>query len=148
MRRSLRLGFLIPLLVVGLAALAARPSFADSIALDGGVFAAGGTTSAGAALSFQVFKAPVAPFTIDLTGAAPLSGGHGFAVTADGRLNIAGLTLGAGAGAGNLARTGSTGLIYDAIVAHTLVPHLAVEGRLYLGPNRPSSLFAGLRLSF
>lgn len=144
---SLRILVFVPFLVMGLAVSTAQIARADSVAIEGGVFGAGGTTSAGGALSLQVFKAPVAPFSIDLTAAAPLNG-RGFAATADGRLNVAGLTLGAGAGLGNLAKTGTTGLIYDAIVAHTLAPHLAVEGRVYLGPNRPSSLFAGLRLSF
>jgi hypothetical protein len=147
MTRSLRILILIPFLTAGFFVSAAQAARADSIAVDGGIFGVNGSTSAGGALSLQVFKAPVAPFSVDLTAAAPLDG-RGFAATADGRLNVAGLTLGAGAGVGSLANTSKTGWIYDAIVAHTLVPHLALEGRVYLGPNRPSSLFAGLRLSF
>lgn len=135
------------LTIFALAACLVPPQPARAqVAIDGGIFDTNGQTSAGAALSLQIFKAPVAPFSVDLTGAAPLNG-HGFAVTADGRLSIAGLALGAGVGVGSLAQTGSTGVIYDAIVGHTLVPHLSVEGRVYFGPSRPSSLFAGLRLS-
>lgn len=147
MTRSLRILILIPFLAAGIAVSTPQIARADSIALDGGIFGVNGSTSAGAALSLQVFKAPVMPLSVDLTAAAPFNG-HGYALTADGRLSIAGLTLGAGAGVGTLAKTAQTSVIYDAIVAHTLAPHLALEGRVYLGPNRPSSLFAGLRLSF
>lgn len=119
---------------------------AAQVAVDGGVFGVDGTASVGAALSLQIFKTPVLPLSVDVTAAAPLDG-HGFAATADGRFRIGGTTLGAGIGGGNLAQTNHYGVIYEGILAQQLVPHLAVEGRVYFGPSRPSSMFAGLRLS-
>jgi hypothetical protein len=38
--------------------------------------------------------------------------------------------------------------VYDALVAQRIFPHTALEARMYFGPNRPSSLLAGLRFSF
>jgi hypothetical protein len=145
MQRSTRQLCVSLVLAIVLVATASRAASAQ-VAIDGGFFGVNGTTPAGAALSLSVFKLPAVPFSVDLTGAAPLNG-HGFAATADGRLNLAGTTLGAGVGVGTLANTANTGVIFDGIIARTIAPHLAVEGRVYLGPNRPSSVFAGLRLS-
>jgi hypothetical protein len=140
------------LLWLGIASVAAafviaasRPAAAQ-VAVDGGVFGVDGTASVGAALSLQIFKTPVLPLAVDVTAAAPLDG-HGFAATADGRFQLGATTIGVGIGGGNLAQTNHYGLIYEGILAQQLIPHLAVEGRLYFGPSRPSSVFAGLRLS-
>jgi hypothetical protein len=124
--------------------LACAPARAD-VAIDAGAFATHGVAG-GAALSIGVFGAPVLPLAGDLTVAAPLNG-QGYAATFDLRASVGDTTLGGGAGVGNLAATGTTSLLYDAIVAHRVLPHLAVEGRVYLGPHRPSAVFAGLRLS-
>ena len=140
-KRFLSLGIAAAALLIA----ASRPAAAQ-VAVDGGVFAVDGTASVGAALSLQIFKTPVLPLSVDATVAAPLDG-HGFSATADGRFRIGGTTLGVGIGGGNLAQTNHYGVIYEGILAQQLIPHLAVEGRVYFGPSRPSSMFAGLRLS-
>jgi len=55
--------------------------------------------------------------------------------------------VGAGIGVGSFGATGTTTVIYDALVSQSIAPHLALQGRLYFGPQRPSTLFAGLRLA-
>src|SRR5579875_3164209 len=133
MANDRRLSFLLLccMLVVG----SAVPARAN-VAVEGGAFAVRGAVSGGAALSLGLVSAPLAPISLELTG-----------VTLDGRLDLAGTTIGAGVGFGNLAAPLTTGVLYDVILGHSLTGHLAVEGRMYLGAGRPSSLFAGLRLS-
>jgi hypothetical protein len=75
----------------------------------------------------------------------PFNGGY--ATTADARLTFAGTAIGAGAGFGTLGATNRTGAIYDALIAHGIAPHTALEARLYFGPSRPSTFFAGIRFS-
>lgn len=119
------------------------------VSVDGGYFETGGTGSVGAAVSLQLFKTPVIPLSVEATAAAPFDG-HGFAATADARFKLGGTTLGAGAGAGNIGQStlGQSRFLYDGIIAQSIAPHLSVEARLYVGSNRPSSFFAGLRLTF
>jgi|SRR5579872_2566936 len=118
------------------------------VSVDGGYFGTGGTGSVGAAVSLQLFKTPVIPLSVEATAAAPFDG-HGFAATADARFKFGGTTLGAGVGAGNIGQStlGQSRFLYDGIVAQSIAPHLAIEARLYVGTNRPSSVFAGLRLT-
>jgi hypothetical protein len=118
------------------------------VSVDGGYFGTDGTGSVGAAVSLQLFKTPVIPLSVEATAAAPFDG-HGFAATADARFKFGGTTLGAGAGAGNIGQStlGQSRFLYDGIIAQSIAPHLAIEGRLYVGSNRPSSVFAGLRLT-
>jgi hypothetical protein len=131
-------------------ALVAASSHAASaqVSVDGGYFDTSGNGSVGAAVSLQLFKTPVIPLSVEATAAAPFNG-HGFAATADARFKLGGTTIGAGAGAGNIGQStlGQSRFLYDGIVAQSIAPHLAVEGRVYLGSNRPTSIFAGLRLS-
>src|SRR5579883_3190571 len=143
MANDRRLSFLLLccMLVVG----SAVPARAN-VAVEGGAFAVRGAVSGGAALSLGLVSAPLAPISLELTGATPFNGA-GYGVTLDGRLDLAGTTIGAGVGFGNLAAPQTTGVLYDVILGHSLTGHLAVEGRMYLGAGRPSSLFAGLRLS-
>ncbi|MGH7661737.1 MAG: hypothetical protein ACRENA_12590 [Vulcanimicrobiaceae bacterium] len=141
-RRFLSLGIAS---ITALLIAASRPADAQ-VAVDGGVFGVDGTASVGAALSLQIFKTPVLPLAVDVTAAAPLDG-HGFAATADGRFRLGATTVGVGIGGGNLAQTNHYGVIYEGILAQQLIPHLAVEGRVYFGPSRPSAIFGGLRLS-
>lgn len=122
------------------------PAALAQVSVDGGYFDSGGNSSIGAALSLQLFKTPVIPLTIEATGAAPLDG-HGFAATADGRFRLSGTTLGLGVGAGNLGNNTRTDIVYEGILAQSLMPHLALEARFYFGPSHPSSIFAGLRLT-
>jgi hypothetical protein len=117
-----------------------------AIAVEGGVFATKGTTAAGGAVSFGLGSAPALPVSVDLTVAVAGSG-LGSAGTLDVRAGRAGTTIGAGIGVGNIGATATTSVIYDALLAQSLAPHVALEGRLYFGPQRPSTLFAGLRLS-
>jgi hypothetical protein len=121
-----------------------RPAQAD-VSLEGGAAVTGGTASGAAALSLGLFKVPVVPLATELTVAVPFNGGY--ATTADARLSLAGTTIGAGAGFGTIGATDSTGAIFDGLLAHGIAPHTALEARLYFGPSRPSTLFAGVRFS-
>ena len=135
-------------LAVVLAALSSQAANAQ-VSVDGGYFDTSGNGSIGAAVSLQLFKTPVVPLSVEATAAAPFNG-HGFAATADARFKLGGTTIGAGAGAGNIGQValGQSRFLYDGIIAQSIAPHLAVEGRIYLGSNRPTSVFAGLRLTF
>jgi hypothetical protein len=133
------------LVALGLALAAApRPAAAD-IALEGGGAVGNGKGSGAAALSLGLFTVPVVPLSGDLTVLVPFDGGD--ATTFDARLSLAGTVLGAGAGFGTIGATHRTGAVYDALLAHDILPHTALEARLYFGPSRPSTLFAGVRFS-
>ena len=128
-------------------ALAAPASAAISV--EGGGFFGGTGTAGGAAVSLGVFSPPLVPLSTEITVAAPFTaGGRGYATTFDARFHPTGTTIGAGIGFGTLGNTGSTNVLYDGLIAQSIAPHTAIEGRVYFGPNRPSSVFAGLRLSF
>lgn len=127
------------------AVLAASPARAQ-VAVDGGVFGVNGIGDAGAIVSLQVFKTPVLPLTVDVSGAKPF-GAHGIAATLDGRFTVGGTTLGAGIGAGDIANTALYSGLYEGILAQKLIPHVSIEGRIWAGPSRPSSSFVGLRFA-
>jgi len=74
-------------------------------------------------------------------------GNGGYAATVDARFSFSGTAIGAGAGVGSVGSIFHTGAVYDAILAHGIAPHTALEARLYFGPTRPSTLFAGVRFS-
>jgi hypothetical protein len=132
-------------LVFGAAlAFSPRPARAD-ISLEGGAAVTGGTASGAAALSLGLLNLPLVPLAAELTVAVPFNGGY--ATTLDARLSFAGTAVGAGAGFGTLGAVNRTGVIYDALLAHGIAPHTALEARLYFGPSRPSTLFAGVRFS-
>jgi hypothetical protein len=132
-------------LVFGAAlAFSPRPAWAD-ISLEGGAAVTGGTASGAAALSLGLLNLPLVPLAAELTVAVPFNGGY--ATTLDARLSFAGTAVGAGAGFGTLGAVNRTGVIYDALLAHGIAPHTALEARLYFGPSRPSTLFAGVRFS-
>ena len=127
-------------------AVPAAPARAD-VAIEGaGVFGGGAASSAGAALSLGLLHVPLTPFSADLTVAVPFSGG--FATTLDGRLEVAGTTIGAGAGFGRLGAGGRTGGMYDALIARGIAPHTALQIRVYVGGARSATSFAGIRFSF
>lgn len=133
---------------LGTFAALAAPASAE-IAVEGGGFFGGTGTAGGAAVSLGVFSPPLVPISTDITVAAPLtSGGRGYATTFDARFHPTGTTIGAGIGFGTIGNTSSTSVIYDGIVAQSIAPHTALEGRVYFGPNRPSTVFAGLRFAF
>lgn len=132
-------------LVLGAAlALIPPPARAD-ISLEGGATVTGGSASGAAALSLGLLNLPLVPLAAELTVAVPFNGGY--ATTLDARLSFAGTAVGAGVGFGTLGATNRTGAIYDALLAHGIAPHTALEARLYFGPSRPSTLFAGVRFS-
>jgi hypothetical protein len=132
-------------LVLGVAlALVPHPARAD-ISVEGAAAVTGGTASAGAALSLGLFYVPLVPLAGELTVAVPFNGGY--ATTFDARLKLAGTTVGAGAGFGSIGDTDQTGAIFDALLAQSIAPHTALEARMYFGPSRPSTLFAGVRFS-
>jgi hypothetical protein len=128
---------------VGLA-LAPRPAEA-TISIEGGAAVTGSTASAAGAVSLGLLNLPLVPLAGELTVVAPFKGGY--ATTLDARLSFAGTAVGAGAGFGTLGALNRTGAIYDALLAHGIAPHTALEARLYFGPSRPSTLFAGVRFS-
>lgn len=116
---------------------------ATSVAVEGGVLTSRNGTGGGGALSLGLFSIPATPLSTELTIAAGNGGAAGtFDVRAGGATQI-----GAGIGVGSFGATGSTSVIYDALLAQSIAPHLSIEGRLYMGPQRPSTLFAGLRLA-
>jgi hypothetical protein len=133
-------------LLSGLALLMARPASAD-ISLEGAAAVGGGSSSVkgAGAVSFGLINVPLAPVSAELTYAA--RSGGGYAATVDARLNIGGTTLGTGAGYGTLGGT-KAGTMYDALIAHGIFPHTALEARWYFGPSRRSTLLAGIRISF
>lgn len=133
-----------PALALALLSGTATAARADVSLEAGGFFGNGGATGGGA-LSLGVFGVPALPLAGELTVAAPFNGGY--AATFDLRLTAAGTTIGAGAGFGSIGARATTGTLYDAIVAHTIAPHTALEARVYVGHNRPSSVLAGLRFS-
>ena len=121
-----------------------RPAQAD-VSLEAGAMTNSSNTSFAGALSLGLLNLPLVPLAAELTVAAPTSGGY--ATTLDARLSFAGTAIGAGAGFGNLGATSTTGAVFDGLLAHTIAPHTALEARLYFGPTRPSTLFAGVRFS-
>jgi hypothetical protein len=132
------------LLLTAALAVTPRPASAG-ISLEGGAAVTGGKASAEGALSLGLLNLPLVPLAGELTVAVPFDGGY--ATTFDARLTFAGTAIGAGAGFGTLGATNQTGAIYDALLAHGIAPHTALEARLYFGPSRPSTLFAGVRFS-
>jgi hypothetical protein len=131
-------------LIAAMLAVMPRPASAD-VSLEGGAAVTGGKASGEGALSLGLFNLPLIPLAGELTVAVPFDGGY--ATTFDARLTFAGTAIGAGAGFGTLGATNQTGAIYDALIAHGIAPHTALEARLYFGPSRPSTLFAGVRFS-
>jgi hypothetical protein len=125
-------------------ALMPRPASAD-VSIEGGAAVTGSKASAAGAFSLGLLNLPLVPLAGELTVAVPFNGGY--ATTLDARLSFAGTAIGAGAGFGTLGATNRTGAIYDALIAHGIAPHTALEARLYFGPSRPSTLFAGVRFS-
>lgn len=115
------------------------------VAVEGGAAITGSSASGAGALSLGLLNAPLVPLGVDLTGI--VAGNGGFATTLDARFHAAGTALGAGIGFGSLGATSHVGGIYDALLAHDIAPHTAIEARMYFGPARPSTLFAGLRFS-
>ncbi len=132
-------------LVLGTAlALTPSPARAD-VSLEGGAAFTGGTANAAGAVSLGLFNLPLVPLAAELTVMVPFNGGY--ATTFDGRFKFAGTALGAGVGFGTLGATNRTDAIFDALIAHGIAPHTALEARLYFGPSRPSTFFAGVRFS-
>jgi len=132
-------------LVAG-AALAFTPGPARAdVSIEGGAAITGSTASGAGALSLGLLNAPLVPLALELTGMVP--GNGGYAATLDARFSFAGTVIGAGAGVGSVGAISHTGAVYDALLAHGIAPHTALEARLYFGPTRPSTLFAGVRFS-
>jgi hypothetical protein len=115
------------------------------VSLAGGAVVTKGGASGAAVASLGLFTLPAVPLSGSLTVA---DSGAGFATTFDARLALGPTTIGAGLGFGSLGNTKSTSSVYDAALAERLFEHTSIEARMYFGANRPSSLFAGLRLSF
>jgi hypothetical protein len=133
-------------LVLGMAlALMPLPAQAD-VSLEGGAAFTGGNTSALGAVSLGLLNLPLVPLAAELTVAVPFNGGY--ATTLDGRFGVGGgTTLGAGAGFGTMGNTDRTDAMFDVLLAHGIAPRTALEARLYFGPSRPSTFFAGVRFS-
>jgi hypothetical protein len=128
------------------ATLALTPAQARAdVSVEGGAAITGGSASGAGALSLGLFNAPLVPLAVELTGLVP--GNGGYAATVDARFSLAGTAIGAGAGIGSVGSIFHTGAVFDALLAHGIAPHTALEARLYFGPSRPSTLFAGVRFS-
>jgi hypothetical protein len=122
----------------------AAPAHAESVSVEGGFFTGRAGGSGGGAVSLGLFGVPATPVHTELTVAA--AGRGGAAGTVDVRAGGA-TQIGAGIGIGSLGNTATTTVVYDALVSQSIAPHVALTGRLYFGPQRSSTLFAGLRLS-
>lgn len=132
--------------VIAAAALAVTPGTARAdISVDGGAAITGSSASAAGILSLGLLNAPLVPLAVEVSGLVP--GNGGYAATVDARFSFAGTAIGAGLGVGSVGAISHTGAVYDAILAHGIAPHTALEARLYFGPSRPSTLFAGVRFS-
>jgi hypothetical protein len=129
-----------------IAAALTAPARAD-VSVDAGGFATNGSFGGGAAASLGLFKIPLTPISTELTGAFPIGADGGYAATFDVRAALFGTTIGAGAGIGNVGNTATSGAIFDAILAQSIAPHVAIEAREYLGPSRRSSFFGGVRFT-
>jgi len=132
-------------LVAGAALAVTTGTARADVSIEGGASITGSSASGAGALSLGLLNAPVVPLAVELTGLVPGSGGY--AATVDARLSFAGTAVGAGVGVGSVGAISHTGAVYDAILAHGIAPHTALEARLYFGPTRPSTLFAGVRFS-
>src|SRR5580704_15712218 len=87
--------------VIAAAALAVMPAAARAdVSIEGGATVTGSKASAAGALSIGLLNLPVVPFSVELTGLVPGSGGY--AATVDGRFTFAGTAIGAGAGVGSV----------------------------------------------
>ncbi|MBV8150062.1 MAG: hypothetical protein JOY59_00770 [Candidatus Eremiobacteraeota bacterium] len=115
------------------------------VSVDAGAFVTGSKSDVGGLLSVGIYKPPVIPLAGEITAAVQATGGY--AATADFRVTAASTTLGAGIGFGSLGTPGGTRALYDVILAQSVAPHFAVEARVYFGSARPTTVFAGLRLS-
>jgi len=140
LRRTIACAFVLAAALV----TAPRPARAD-VSIDAGAAVTGSSAHLAGALSLGVFNVPLIPLATELTAIAPQNGG--FATTFDARFSVAGTAIGAGAGVGTLGALHQTSVIYDGILAHGIAPHTALEARMYFGPQRPSTLFAGVRFS-
>jgi hypothetical protein len=128
-------------------ALAAAPLAASAdISVEGGALFGHGISRFGGGASLGLFKIPATPIGTELTFIT--GDGTGSAGLLDARLHAGGTTLGAGIGVGNIGATSTTTVIYDAILAQSIAPQIAIEGRILFGPLRPSTTFAGLRITF
>ncbi len=132
-------------LVAGTALAVTAGTARADVSIEGGAAITGSSASGAGALSLGLLNVPVIPLAVELTGLVPGSGGY--AATVDARLSFAGTAVGAGVGVGSVGAIRHTGAVYDAILAHGIAPHTALEARLYFGPTRPSTLFAGVRFS-
>jgi hypothetical protein len=117
------------------------------ISVEGGAFVTRHSVTEGGLVSVGLLNTPLVPFSAQVTAAVPFNGA-GYAATADARLSMPDSTqIGAGIGLGDLGAPPVTRVIYDAILAHGILPHVSIEGRLYFGPAHPSSLVAGVRVT-
>jgi hypothetical protein len=112
-------------------ALGAAPALADTSIGAGVFFPSDGGTTGGLLGSIPVFSVPLAPVSVQLSGAVPFSGGR-FGVTAEGVIHEAGVFLGAGPGVGRFRQTnGTTGTIYDVLAGVRLAPMITLHARYY-----------------
>lgn len=130
-------------LAVIAAALAMCPPARADVAVEGGIVAAQSKTTLGGGLGLGLFKAPVVPLSAELH----VTGGNGYAATLDARFSPGGTTIGAGIGGGSIGRPGTARALYDVILGQSLVPHIALEGRVYFGAKATPAAFAGVRFS-
>lgn len=131
--------------IAGVALAVTAGTARADVSIAGGAAVTGSTASGAGILSLGLLNAPLVPLAVELSGMVP--GNGGYAATVDARFSFAGTAIGAGAGVGSVGAISHTGAVYDALLAHGIAPHTALEARLYFGPTRPSTLFAGVRFS-
>lgn len=126
--------------------LGAAPALADTSLGAGLFFPSDGGATGGLLGSIPIIAVPLAPVSVQLSGAVPFSGGR-YAVTAEGVLHAAGLFVGAGPGVGRFRRTnGATGAVYDILAGIRLAPMITLDARYYGSGNGNvgSATYAGL----
>jgi hypothetical protein len=129
--------------------LGAAPALADTSIGTGLFFPSDGGATGGLLGSIPVFQVPLAPVSVQLSGAVPFSGGR-FAITGEGVLRAAGLFVGAGTGVGRLRQTnGTTGAVYDILAGIRLAPMITLHARYYGSGSGSvgSATYAGLFFS-
>jgi hypothetical protein len=129
--------------------LGAAPALADTAVGAGLFFPGDGGTTSGALASISLGSVPVAPVSVQLSGALPFSGGR-YALTAEGVTHLLGFSLGAGAGIGRFRQTnGTTGGVYDILAGVHILPLVTLHARYYGSGNGNvgSATYAGLFVS-
>jgi len=125
---------------------ASAPALADTSIGAGLFFPSDGGATGGLLGSLPLISLPLAPVSVQLSGAVPFSGGR-YAVNAEAVVHAAGFFVGAGPGVGRFRdANGSTGALYDILAGIRIAPMITLDARYYGSgsSNVGSATYAGL----